>query len=329
MSKGFVDLSTKILDTKTLKREINIKSVLQYFNIEVENNKCLCPFHDDKNPSMLVNDESVHCFACGEGFDLFSFVQRKLDLTFVQAKTWLSENKDILPEVESSGKKRTRGGYRGPVFQELVEYYHSCLMDEHRDILHTKRLLTDETIDKNLIGWRPDFKAFSLPYWSGEPGNSEIAILQFRLTDKTPEDVFERTNGSKFIGLSGHNKPYLLNKHLLNGKWAVMVFGTFDGYLAAQDGFPATTPNGAGVFSTENQKVIKELQDNLRCIERLYVVFDKTESERPSVNKMLTNIQCEKILCDFPDGEWKDYGDYRLHKTPADFLREVLKWRLE
>jgi hypothetical protein len=326
MSKGFADLSTKILDTKTLKREINIKSVLQYFNIEVENNKCLCPFHDDKNPSMLVNDESVHCFACGEGFDLFSFVQRKLDITFKQAQTWLSENKDQLPAVESSGTIRKRGEYRGPVFRELVEYYHSCLTNEHRDILHSKRLLTDETINRYKIGWRPDFKAFSLPFWAGEPGYSEIPILQFRLTEDTPEQVTAHCSDSKFIGLSGHNKPYLINKHLLTRDWAVMVFGTFDGLLAGQDGFPAVSPNGASVYC--HKKWAAELNDHLKHVKRLYVVFDKTESERLSVNKMLNNIQAERILCDFPDGPWKDYGDYRLHKTPADFMREVLKWEL-
>ncbi len=328
MGKGFSDESVVNVNPKILKRDVNIKSLLKYYDIELnEFHKCICPFHDDKNPSMIVNDESVHCFGGCGGYDIISFVQRMEDVDFKGALDWFSKHLEELPKVEATGDARKRGDYRGPVFRDLIEYYHTCLTDEHRDILHTKRLLTDETINKYRIGWRPDFKAFSLPFWSGIPGDSEIAILQFRLTVDTPEEVTSHVSDSKFIGLSGHNKPYLINKHLLTKEWAIMVFGTFDGLLAGQDGFPACSPNGVSVFSTKKMAV--ELNEHLASVKRLYVVYDTTESEKAPVEKMLNNLPDKEIIrCYFPDGPWKDYGDYRLHKTPADFMREVLKWQL-
>jgi DNA primase len=38
---------------------------------------CLCPFHDDHNPSMRVipAKQIFHCFVCGTGGDVFSFVK--------------------------------------------------------------------------------------------------------------------------------------------------------------------------------------------------------------------------------------------------------------
>ena len=38
----------------------------------------LCPFHDDRHPSLHINvrEQYYKCFACGEGGDLFKFVQR-------------------------------------------------------------------------------------------------------------------------------------------------------------------------------------------------------------------------------------------------------------
>jgi hypothetical protein len=323
---SFVDTSKP--NAKTLKRDINIKSVLKYFDIEIdENSKCVCPFHADVNPSMLVNDVNVWCFAGCGGFDIYSFVQRFKELKdFKEAHAWVADHVDEFPEVVSSGSRK-RGEYRGPVHPDLVSYYHSCLDDEHRHILHTKRLLTDDTINRLKIGWRPEYKAYSLPFWSGEPGKSEIAILQFRLTDETPKDIQEQFSYSKFIGLSGHNKPYLVNKNLLTKKWAIMLFGTFDGYLAGQDGFPATSPNGVSVFS--QKKWAGELNQHLTGIETLYVVMDKTESERSSVTKLVNLLTVPNVVTkEFPDGPWKDYGDYRLHKSAEDFMVEVLGWKL-
>jgi DNA primase len=47
----------------------------------------LCPFHDDKNPSMSVNDDEgyFHCFACGAAGDHFGFLQRYHGVGFVTA----------------------------------------------------------------------------------------------------------------------------------------------------------------------------------------------------------------------------------------------------
>src|SRR5690606_22537951 len=108
---GFADQS---LSPKVLKREINIQQVFAYFDIEIdENSKCLCPFHEDKNPSMLVNSEFAYCFACGRGWDVFDFLKEYLQIEFNDTLFWLNTNKESLPDVKI--KSRRRGEYRGPV----------------------------------------------------------------------------------------------------------------------------------------------------------------------------------------------------------------------
>jgi len=53
----------------------------------------LCPFHDDKKPSMSVNLKSglFYCFACGTGGDVFTFYQRIYGVDFKTALKKLSE----------------------------------------------------------------------------------------------------------------------------------------------------------------------------------------------------------------------------------------------
>jgi len=65
-------------------------SVLEIVGEQVELRKAgttykgLCPFHGEKTPSFVVTParDSWHCFGCGEGGDIFSFVMKRESLTF-------------------------------------------------------------------------------------------------------------------------------------------------------------------------------------------------------------------------------------------------------
>ena len=65
------------------------------------NMKGLCPFHGEKTPSFMVNPErqTFHCFGCGEGGDVLSFVIKYYNLTFPEALKELANRYHItLPE---------------------------------------------------------------------------------------------------------------------------------------------------------------------------------------------------------------------------------------
>lgn len=62
--------------------------------------RALCPFHDDKNPSLLIDtnknngQQHYHCFSCGEHGDAIDLVKKKLGLGFKDAVEWLSPSSD-------------------------------------------------------------------------------------------------------------------------------------------------------------------------------------------------------------------------------------------
>jgi len=327
-----------------IRREINIKRVLAYFGIEVNRDgRYLCPFHDDHNPtstSVFANDEAIYCFACGEGKSVVELVQDLLDekvpiycaiswqrgpqKNTVEVCEWITSHQEEFPKIEGT-TARKRGGYRGPVMPDLVDFWHSCLTEEHREELHTHRLLSDDTINLNQIGWRPDWKAFTLPFWEGQPRQSAIVTVQFRLTKDSPEKVTFYTQERKFTSLTGHSKRALIGRHTLTKDWGIILFGTFDALLAGQDGFPAVSPNGASSFS--GMKAKEELAELLKDLKRVYVVYDATPSERKSSQKSIEGLTCEVVEREFTDE--KDYGDYRLKHSTKEFLTDILGWRLQ
>ena len=69
----------------------------------------LCPFHDDKNPSMQVNEEKglYHCFSCGAGGDMFSFLMDYRNLTFREALEELAEKLGIKIAYDSKSKEKS------------------------------------------------------------------------------------------------------------------------------------------------------------------------------------------------------------------------------
>ena len=76
-----------------------------------------CPFHGEKTPSFKVNPATGlwHCFGCGEGGDVFSYVQRRENLEFPDAIRYLADRAGIELTEERGGHTRwaiTVGGGR-------------------------------------------------------------------------------------------------------------------------------------------------------------------------------------------------------------------------
>jgi len=82
----------KIIDQIRKKASI-IKVVSQYTKLRKRGEKYigLCPFHAEKNPSFTVDSEKglFHCFGCGIGGDIFSFIMIKENISFTKTCKYL------------------------------------------------------------------------------------------------------------------------------------------------------------------------------------------------------------------------------------------------
>ncbi len=92
---------------------------------------CCCPFHQEKTPSCKIdpNTQLWHCFGCGEGGDLFSFVMKMDGLDFPDAVRWLADRAHI--EIEERGGRGLPRGQKArlqEICKEAAEFYHLQLM---------------------------------------------------------------------------------------------------------------------------------------------------------------------------------------------------------
>jgi len=122
--------------------------------------KGLCPFHGEKTPSFVCtpNRESWHCFGCGLGGDIFSFVMQRDSVTFPEALRTLAARAGV--EIDERTKREDAHKARlRSVMDSAIAFYHAVLTGSKTgvpalDYLHG-RGFTDATIATYQLGWAP------------------------------------------------------------------------------------------------------------------------------------------------------------------------------
>ncbi|MFC7489091.1 MULTISPECIES: DNA primase [unclassified Knoellia] len=126
-------------DIQTVKERSSIEDVVRdHVTLRpggVGSLKGLCPFHDEKTPSFTVRPAvgAYHCFGCGEGGDVISFVQKVEHLTFSETIERLAAKIGMELRYEEGGGPREGGiGKRSRLIEAhrvAEEFYASILVD--------------------------------------------------------------------------------------------------------------------------------------------------------------------------------------------------------
>ena len=122
--------------------------------------KGLCPFHGEKTPSFVVTParESWHCFGCGKGGDIFSFVMERDGLSFREALRTLAEKAGIEIDERTTREDARRARLR-TVLDSAIAFYHAVLTNSKAGQPALEYLrgrgFTDDTIEAHQLGWAP------------------------------------------------------------------------------------------------------------------------------------------------------------------------------
>ena len=93
---------------EAVKQSITVREAAQMYGIEVNRSgMACCPFHDDKNPSMKLNEEYFYCFGCGATGDVIDFTARLYNLSPKEAAEKLAQDFGLAYDSQAPPRRRT------------------------------------------------------------------------------------------------------------------------------------------------------------------------------------------------------------------------------
>lgn len=123
----------------------------------------LCPFHKEKTGSFHVSLErgSYHCFGCGEGGDMFTFIEKTEGVEFKEALKILAERAGVVVEYNGAQREdKSRLERIREVMNKSAEFYSGQLLESTSEgsayAYALKRGLAKETIQAWGLGYAPD-----------------------------------------------------------------------------------------------------------------------------------------------------------------------------
>ena len=119
---------------ETVKQSVTVREAAERYGIEVKRGgMACCPFHDDKNPSMKLNEEYFYCFGCGATGDVIDLTARLYNLSPKEAAEKLAQDFGLIYDSQAPPRRRyVRQKTEAQKFQEnrdhafriLADYFH-------------------------------------------------------------------------------------------------------------------------------------------------------------------------------------------------------------
>lgn len=114
-----------------VKANVTVRQAAEHYGVEAQRNgMCCCPFHDDRHPSMKLNEDYFYCFGCGAHGDVIEFTARLFGLTNYEAAKKLAYDFGLGPD-------------KPPAAAALKKPEHPLAKAFQRDEMHCQRVLCD------------------------------------------------------------------------------------------------------------------------------------------------------------------------------------------
>ena len=183
---------------ETVKQSIPVKEAAQRYGIEVKRGgMACCPFHDDKHPSMKLNEDYFYCFGCGATGDVIELTARLYNLSPKKAAGKLAQDFGLIYDSQAPPRHYIRQKSEAQKFKEsrdhafrvLADYFHLLRKWESNytpktseEPMHPRFL--EAVQQKDYIGYLLDFFLEESPeeqkLWIAKH-QSEIANLERRV----------------------------------------------------------------------------------------------------------------------------------------------------
>lgn len=270
------------------------------------NYKCICPFHDDKDASLVVSPAKKmwKCFGCGEGGNVISFVQKNETMTFPEAVNYVAAKCNIsVPQKDLTDDEKQAIKEREALFialQAAQEHFRSNLKNPAAESYLERRKISQETLDKYGAGFAPkDFTLLTKTLT--QKGYETRNLINAGLSNPKESKVYDRFINritfpfydltGRIIGFTGRsieesdfakylNSPdtdlfekgkTLFGLHQAKQSIQIknevyLVEGQFDVFAMHETGYHNVICGSGTAFTNDQAKLIKRFTDNVTII---------------------------------------------------------------
>ena len=143
----------------------------------------ICPFHNEKSPSFSVNrrGQFFHCFGCGKGGNVFTFICEYENFSFPEAVKFLADRSGVaLPEVEMTPEMKKNAGMKQRLLElqkEAATFFFYQLRKENGAnglAYFRERGLSDETMTKFGLGYSLKYTDALYKYLKGKGYDDDL-----------------------------------------------------------------------------------------------------------------------------------------------------------
>ncbi len=344
-----------------VKSRTNILDIISSY-VELKGNaesyKGLCPFHNEKSPSFMVNEKKqiYKCFGCGEGGDAIAFVMKKENLDFMDALRILAEKANVAwPETVMTNEQRQNTILRERLLQiHLIaaRYYFQILWQNTDDSLSyiKKRKISDKLIKGFGLGYAPRNSSLKQHLLSKDYTEKELiesglfvsrgSQIKDRFFSRLMFPIFDIRGRviafggrvidnalPKYLNSSDtvifHKKNHLYGMNIAKnntGRDIFLVEGYMDVIAMHQNGYLSAVASLGTSLTPEQASSIKRYSDNA------YLAYDSDEAGIKATLRAIDILKTNGInayVLDF--SPWNDPDEYLSNQTVEEFDKRITK----
>ncbi|MDI1472916.1 DNA primase [Thermodesulfovibrio sp. 1176] len=351
-----------------IKSKIDIVDFIsEYINLTKtgQNYRALCPFHPEKTPSFFVSPSKqiFHCFGCGKGGDLLSFLMEYEKLSFIEALSMLATKAGIELPINKSSTYSIPKDKLYQIYEIATEIYSKKLSESQIAQRYLKeRGINQESIEIFKVGYAPEEKDFLYQHLKKQGFDEKIIkfsglihnFMDF-FRDRIIIPIHDLTGrvvafGGRIIQqdsklpkyINSSDTPIFKKGNSIFGLWqakqyirqkgyAILMEGYLDVILSHQYGFKnSVAPLGTAL----TQEQLNKLK---RFTNKVVIVFDSDEAGTQAAEKILQTLFQKGFIVKIarlPDGQdpasiLQRYGEKTFKNfiakalSPVDFILET------
>ncbi len=299
--------------------DLPIEGVAKRLGLIVKRHFSLCPFHDDRRPSLHFNTSKnrYRCYVCGAHGRTIDLVANHLNLKFADACKWLAdEHNVILSEWQPADKPQTPK-HTFDASKYLRFFDRPFLNEAARTFLFDQRKLDPRVVswcrlnsftDKQGTSW------LQIPYYDID--GHLIGVQNRNLSYQSSSINNQSSSAPRFKFPYGHtchiyNLPVL--KLLKKGEPLFITEGASDCWAMLSSGHKAVAIPSATLLKPQDLQILSTLNSQLSTVLHMYPDQDEPGERLFLDLRRLLGSPSSIVRHQLPP-DYKDYSDYYLSK---------------